>query len=387
MTPYLQQQLGYLLASGAISCLLWLAAGRSRALERRPKLRLGALALALAAPLATAALLVRRFDHPHSTYQFGFFALGFYSAVIWIPGLMLAEVFRRWRTGLPLETLLLLLALALPAAGAYSLLVEPNRLVTTQELVRIPAWAEDVPELRVVHVSDLQSVGFCERERRAAQTINALEPDMIVITGDYAAGPFDDPGPAVDAARRFLGALRANYGVVCLAGHSESDTLRRTIFEGLDLIYLRNDELELDLSQDGRERRMRLLAVTALNPDFSRFAPREESGLATLALSHEPDASWAFQGLGVDLHLAGHTHGGQISIPFYGPPFTLSSIPRRFARGLHRFGDHWLHVSPGIGMEGNHAPRVRFLCPPSIDLLILQGGGERIAPEPPPARG
>ncbi len=387
MTPYLQQQLGYLLAAGASSGALWIASGRLRALKRRPWLRLLALALALAAPIAGAAFLLRRLDHPHSTYQFGLFALGFYSASIWIPALLLVDVVKRWRSGLPLESLLVLLALGLAGAGAYSLLVEPNRLVTTRELVQIPAWSEEVPELRIVHVSDLQSVGFCERERRAAEMINALEPDLIVMTGDYAAGPFDDPRPAVDAARRFLSSLRATHGIICLAGHSESDSLRRTIFDGLELTYLRNQELELDLSVDGRQRRLRLLAVTAHGPDFSIFARREEPGLATLALSHEPDASWEFEGLGVDLHLAGHTHGGQICLPFYGPPFTLSDVPRRFARGLHRFGDHWLHVSPGIGMEGNHAPRVRFLCPPSIDLLILQGGGEALPPKAVPPRG
>jgi predicted MPP superfamily phosphohydrolase len=54
---------------------------------------------------------------------------------------------------------------------------------------------------------------------------------------------------------------------------------------------------------------------------------------------------------------------------------TLSQLPREYARGLHRFGDHWLNVNPGIGMEGHHAPRIRFLCPPQIDLILLEGSG------------
>ena len=67
----------------------------------------------------------------------------------------------------------------------------------------------------------------------------------------------------------------------------------------------------------------------------------------------------------------------KIVLPLLGPPMTLSDLPRSHARGLHRLGDHWLHVSAGIGMEGNHAPRVRFLCPPSIDLLVLSGAAQR----------
>jgi predicted MPP superfamily phosphohydrolase len=67
-------------------------------------------------------------------------------------------------------------------------------------------------------------------------------------------------------------------------------------------------------------------------------------------------------------------------------PNPLSAIPRSFARGLHGFGDHFIHVSPGIGMEGNHAPQIRFACPPEIDLLLLRGGGAIREPAPVPPR-
>ena len=85
-----------------------------------------------------------------------------------------------------------------------------------------------------------------------------------------------------------------------------------------------------------------------------------------------PDVSDRLDGLGIDLHLAGHTHGGQIVVPLYGPPVTLSSLPRRYARGLHPFGDHLINVAAGIGMEGNHAPRIRFLCPPEICVIEIE---------------
>jgi predicted MPP superfamily phosphohydrolase len=64
----------------------------------------------------------------------------------------------------------------------------------------------------------------------------------------------------------------------------------------------------------------------------------------------------------------------------------LSTVPRRFARGLHTFGDHLIHVNPGIGMEGDNAPRMRINCPPEIDLLLLGGGGGVRASEPVPER-
>lgn len=376
MTPYQRLQLGYLLASGVLAALAWIGLGRRPRLAARPLARLLATGLALALPLSLGALATKVFDHSHSTYQFAFIALGYYAAALWLPLLVLGDAASRARRGGPRDVPAALLALALALGGAYALFVEPNRLVTTEHSVSIAAWDEDVPALRVVHVSDLQSVGACARERRAARIIQSLEPDLVVVTGDYAAGPFGDPEPAVAAARAFLSALHATYGVVVVPGHSESESLRRRIFEGLDVLYLNDEERVLELDVDGHERSLRLLGVSAERPRFEDFARDVLPGRATVAVSHVPDVSARFDGLGVDLHLAGHTHGGQVAFPLVGPPLTLSGLPRSMARGLHTLGDHPLHVSAGLGMEGNHAPRVRFLCPPSIDLLVLSGSGQ-----------
>ena len=72
------------------------------------------------------------------------------------------------------------------------------------------------------------------------------------------------------------------------------------------------------------------------------------------------------------LALAGHTHGGQVVLPFFGPPMTLSRLPRRYAGGLHDYHGLPLHVSRGIGMERGSAPQIRFLCPPEICVIELR---------------
>ena len=76
--------------------------------------------------------------------------------------------------------------------------------------------------------------------------------------------------------------------------------------------------------------------------------------------------------VGVDLVLAGHTHGGQVVMPFFGPVVTASRLPRLFAGGLHDFRGTPLHVSRGVGMERGFSPPVRFLCPPEICVLDLR---------------
>jgi predicted MPP superfamily phosphohydrolase len=90
-----------------------------------------------------------------------------------------------------------------------------------------------------------------------------------------------------------------------------------------------------------------------------------------IVISHSPDFVDAMP-VSVDLVLAGHTHGGQVVLPLFGPPTTASRLPRLYAGGLHDYRGTPLHVSRGVGMERGFAPPVRFLCPPEICILDLR---------------
>ena len=75
----------------------------------------------------------------------------------------------------------------------------------------------------------------------------------------------------------------------------------------------------------------------------------------------------------LDLVIAGHTHGGQVVVPGFGPPLTLSTAPRHLAAGgLNRVDGNAVYVSRGVGMERKWAPRVRLFCPPEVTLLTLE---------------
>lgn len=109
----------------------------------------------------------------------------------------------------------------------------------------------------------------------------------------------------------------------------------------------------------GRERNPALLrALLAAGPPADR----------QIVLSHSPDFVDALL-QPVDLALAGHTHGGQFVLPFFGPLVTASRLPRRFASGLNDHRGTPLHVSRGVGMERGFAPPVRFLCAPEVCVL------------------
>jgi predicted MPP superfamily phosphohydrolase len=302
-------------------------------------------------------------------------AVAFYTGALALPVLMLWQQ----RNAARKDVLFIGLACAAPLVAIYAAFVAPNDLRVVERELAFDAWPADATPFTLVQISDLQTVGPCARQDEAVVRINALHPDLIAICGDYIAGPFFDPGPATFAARAFIAALHARLGIVCVKGHSEPKILRDGVFEGLEVRYLDDQEFTLQL---GSAQRLRIIG---LGLDDPIFAPRREAGTLTLVLSHLPDQSRELIGREVDLHLAGHTHGGQIVIPGFGPPITLSSLPREFARGLFGFGDHWLSVTPGIGMEGHHAPRVRLFCPPEIDVFRLHGGGKPFVwIEPPP---
>ena len=98
-------------------------------------------------------------------------------------------------------------------------------------------------------------------------------------------------------------------------------------------------------------------------------------------LAHKPD--WALrlpEGGRIDLVVAGHTHGGQVRLPFVGPLITLTRVPREMAGGgLFTLCGSPLYVSRGVGCERGDAPRVRFNCPPEVTLLTLRTAGAVLA--------
>ena len=89
-----------------------------------------------------------------------------------------------------------------------------------------------------------------------------------------------------------------------------------------------------------------------------------------IVLGHSPD--FALGNIDADLLVAGHTHGGQVRLPFLGPLLTMSHVPRKWASGLTELAEgKTLIVSRGIGMERRDAPRVRFLCRPQLVFVRI----------------
>jgi predicted MPP superfamily phosphohydrolase len=269
------------------------------------------------------------------------------------------------------------LQILLWALMVYGMLIEPFRLQVT--CLEIPSDKVSNPgsPLRIVQLSDLHVERLTRRDRALPDLVAGLAPDLIVLTGDYLNTSYNEDPKALEDLRVLLSQLHAPAGIYAIWGTIEVDLpeLLRPVLEELGIVVLQDKAIEVlvdgtslwlmgpscsrDLVADGKMLR-KLLADAPL-------------GAFTLLLYHTPDLMPQASTLGVDLYLAGHTHGGQWRLPGLGALLTSSHYWKRYESGHYREGDTHLYVSRGLGMEGFGTPRARFFCSPEVVEILLTG--------------
>ncbi|HTE19732.1 MAG TPA: metallophosphoesterase [Armatimonadota bacterium] len=235
--------------------------------------------------------------------------------------------------------------------------------------------------LRILHLSDLQTHAIRPYEERVFRVAKEQNADLIVFTGDYIQprlGTKREPAAAALTALLRRTALSPKLGFYAVGGDAEGgrDSEWMPMLQAGGITPLSDEHVRVPFG-DGRA-----LVLIGLSLRMSRWNKPEDvrrlveaapAGDVRLVMGHSPDYVRALPGAGrVDLALAGHTHGGQIVLPFLGPPVTLSRLPRKYAGGLNVYQGVPLHVSRGIGMERRAAPQIRFLCPPELSVIDLR---------------
>ncbi len=282
-----------------------------------------------------------------------------------------------WPT-LPGLLLTAALQLAILTASIYATWIEPFRLTVTEMTLQSSKLAGH-PPLRLLHISDIHVEGITPRERSLLRQIEALAPDVILLTGDYLnLSSVHDP-QAQAQAHDLLGQICASapgpvYAIIGSPPVDRPEIVPR-IFSDLPITWLLDDIQTLHLNDH-------VLRIVGLRctADRGRDGPRlrrlldgssEGQPAFTLLLYHSPDLMPEAVELGVDLYLCGHTHGGQIRLPLFGALFTSSDFWKRYEMGRYEEGGTTLYVSRGLGVEGLGAPRARFLASPEIILWTL----------------
>jgi predicted MPP superfamily phosphohydrolase len=269
---------------------------------------------------------------------------------------------------------------------AWGVLVERRwyRLVR-HRLDILPAGGGGPASLTVLHLSDLH---FVARDRRKAAFLSSLpRADVTVVTGDFLAEPqaVENAVAAVATARGRLASWFVlgsndyfvprplNYLKYFRRGRTPRAARRGRSGELIAQLeaggweHLRNLRRQVDLA----ELPVELLGLDDAHIDWhdSRAIPRTAPERFGVAVMHSPDSAPESAACGYQLILAGHTHGGQVCLPFVGALVTNSAMPRRLASGLIRMGSAVMFLSPGLGTS-KYAP-FRFFCRPEATLLEL----------------
>lgn len=286
----------------------------------------------------------------------------------WIAALLWRRAFR------PRAVVAALACATLLAAYAEAYHREPTDLHVRRYRVDLSRGSAVRRQIRIVQLSDIQADRIGAYEERALRTAVEQGPDLVVLTGDYVQPRVGGSRQTVtaDLNRLFRNVpFGARLGAYAVRGDVDRDWPE--VFEGTRIRPLSGEIVSLPLpggaalSLIGLTRSMShghdpsgLLALVAQAP----------IGSVRVVIGHSPDFVADLAGtLPIDLALAGHTHGGQVVLPWVGAPYTKSRLPARYASGLNAYAGVLIHVSAGIGMERGTAPQIRFLCPPELSVL------------------
>jgi predicted MPP superfamily phosphohydrolase len=254
----------------------------------------------------------------------------------------------------------------------YGVLVRRRWFRVVEREVRVPGLDARFDGFRVAHLSDLHVGTMTPKPwgMRWALAANRRAPDIAVVTGDMVTSGTDFHEDVADV----IGALRASGGVFVSMGNHDY------FGEGEPLVSLLRERGVRVLRNEGVvvQRDGARLWLTAIDDtwtrrdDLGRALQGRPEGATTILLAHDPARFDAAADAGADLVLSGHTHGGQVAVPFFYRALSLASIAHPYNVGMYRRGRATLYVHPGLGTTG---PPIRLGVAPEVTILVLRSDG------------
>lgn len=267
---------------------------------------------------------------------------------------------------------LLVLGLSMEGLYVFARRVEPFRLQLSRYELQSELLLGLEQPIHVVILADLQTDAIGGYEERVFHAIDQEEADLLLLAGDYLQIQ-DEAARASEREKlaRLFGTLEHKPRLGIFAVDGDIDEAEDSL-AGTGVRCLKDETVKLG-------RRLQLMGLslggsrTELNEDELKEITR--FGGLTIVLGHSPDFFLPVIRDRISypaLFVAGHTHGGQVVLPFGDPLLTLSELPPDYARGgFFKAGETWMVLSRGVGMERGYAPRIRFNCPPELVVLDL----------------
>jgi uncharacterized protein len=283
-----------------------------------------------------------------------------------------AKWFRRRLVPAWLDLVNLVFSLVVCGCLWYAGYVEPYQAEVVRVGLVTPKLPASAVPIRLVQISDLHCDPKVRLEGELPRIIQELKPDLIVFTGDAINSP-----EALANFQDCISALVEVAPVFAVAGNWEAWWFKDVdLYEGTGVEVL--DGTAQPFTVRGQEIWLAGAAVDREN----QLAPalrKVPASKFTIALHHFPELFDTAAANGADLMVAGDTHGGgQVRLPLLGEMIRIKRFGGYYTSGLHQKGSASLYVNRGIGMEGRHAPRIRFNCPPEVTLFTIKGTGVQL---------
>jgi predicted MPP superfamily phosphohydrolase len=261
------------------------------------------------------------------------------------------------------------------AVAGYVRGVEPHWLDLNERTVDIGSSGEGI---RLLHLSDLHASSVVSQAflREVIERSVKLRPDLICVTGDFVTVSQSLPADYADILRLLslsaptFGSLGNHDGgswAITRRGSGTSLAVRQ-LLSAAGITCLLNQQTVLKI----RDREIELVGLGDLwsrecrPQQVLQLSGRNEHPLRVV-LSHNPDSKELLAPYDWDVLLCGHTHGGQVGLPFFAKHFA-PVVDKKYIRGLHRWDNRWLHISRGVG----NLYGLRFNCRPEATLLRIK---------------
>jgi uncharacterized protein len=270
----------------------------------------------------------------------------------------------------------LLTLLGLSSGGyIYARYIEPHRLEIKHVVVQHKKIPKNFNDIKIVQFSDTH-LGFqynLDQFKKHIHIINNLNPEIILFTGDLIDAP--NRYPFFNEVSEILNQLKAPFGKYAVYGNHDhggygTDIYKRTM-ERSDFTVLQNKAISIQLSNGGEIFLAGIDDAMLGQPDIPGTLKGIPETHFTILLSHAPDLADAASASGVAFQLSGHSHGGQVKIPFFGPLVT-PPFGRKYIEGSYHINVKeplFLYVNRGLGTT--RLP-FRFLSVPEITIFTLK---------------
>ncbi len=266
------------------------------------------------------------------------------------------------------------------AACAYGMLYERTEIETTHQRIILPRLPKAFDGFRIAQLSDIHIGPFMPAEdiRRYVAMVNQLKPDLVALTGDFVTWEASPAAAVVET----LSALKAPFGIFgCLGNHErwagvEDSITRRFAARGTRMLRHQNAAIESageQLNLIGVDYQTRAPFGPPRDGVVNKYLEGVEDlmqpGAVNILLSHNPNTFDRAAELAIDLSLAGHTHGGQVTLEYISPGLSPARLITPYVRGWFKKDNSQLYVNRGIGTI--FSP-VRFGAPPEITVYELK---------------